>query len=417
MREPRTDDEVRAEGKLQLDRRGVLRAGLIGTGSMLGLARSGRSDPAKQSGRSFAETGGYGSPSKFERTMRIKGSGGTGLVGGSLTPLEKGFGIVTPSGLHYEVHHNGCPDIEPGTHELLIHGLSKQKRIFTLQDLMRFPSVTRFHFLECAGNTWSEFKKPSGKTVGATHGLTSCSEWTGVPLSSVLKEVGVRGDARWILAEGGDGAGLMRSIPIEKALDDAVLVYAQNGEMLRPEQGYPLRLLVPGYEGNMNVKWLRRLELGDKAWWTRSEVTEYADPMFDHKTGVFSFAMEVKSVITSPSAGMQLEDAGFREITGLAWSGLGCVAKVEVSTDGGGSWRQASLDGPLHPKCHTRFRLPWVWDGKRAVLQSRATDETGAVQPTLSTLHERQPSGPNHVNHIQSWQVGPDGTVSNVHHV
>ena len=281
---------------------------------------------------------------------------------------------------------------------------------------MRFPSVTRFYFLECAGNGWSEFDEPRGKTVQQTHGLTSCSEWTGVPLSLVLAEVGIKGSAKWVLAEGGDGAGLMRSIPLHKAMDDAMLAYAQNGERMRPEQGFPLRLLVPGYEGNMNVKWLRRLELGDRAWWTRSEVTEYADPMFGGKTGVFSFEMLAKSVITSPSGGMQLANRGFHEITGLAWSGLGKVARVEVSTDGGGSWADAALEGPVLSKCHTRFRLPWNWSGRETVLQSRVTDESGYVQPSLAALRRIQASGANHNNAIQSWRVGQDGKVENVHH-
>ncbi|MEM7469479.1 MAG: sulfite dehydrogenase [Pseudomonadota bacterium] len=399
-------------------RRYLLRNGIaMGAALSAGSAAGATLPPSRKPGRTFAETGGYGSRSLHDDAMRVKQTDGTNLYGGGYTPLDRGFGMITPSGLHYEVFHNGCPEIHPDDHELLIHGLVKSNKIFTMSDLMRLPSVTRFHFLECAGNGWNDFDKPNSPNVQMSHGLTSCSEWTGVPLSIVLKELGVKNSAKWILAEGGDGAGLMRSIPIEKALDDALLVYAQNGELIRPEQGYPLRLLVPGFEGNMNVKWLRRLELGDHAWWTRSEVSEYADPMFDNKTQVFSFEMLAKSVITTPSAGMQLNATGFHEISGLAWSGLGKVVRVEVSTDGGGTWSEAQIHGPILPKCHTRFRLPWTWTGVETVLQSRVTDDTGYVQPTLESLRKHQPTGVNHNNAIQSWKISQDGVVSNVHHV
>ncbi len=397
-------------------RRRFLKASIAGGATLLGgLAEGSTLDPSRRPGRSFAETGGYGQRSAFVKDTRLKLTA-NGLLGGGLTPLAEGFGVVTPSGLHYEVHHNGVPEIDPSRHRLLVHGGVREAKVFRVSELMRFPSVSRMHFLECAGNTWSEWDKPVGTDVQWTHGLTSCSEWTGVPLATVLRELGVRGDAKWVLAEGGDGAGLMRSIPIEKAMDDAILVYAQNGEALRPEQGFPLRLLVPGYEGNMNVKWLRRLELGDQPWWTHSEVTEYADPLPGGKTRVFSFEMRAKSVITHPSGGRTLAAPGFYEISGLAWSGLGAVRRVEVSTDGGGSWRRAQLQTPVLPKCHTRFRLPWAWDGGEAILQSRVTDETGYVQPTLAALHQVHASGSTHNNSIQSWRVTRSGEVSNVHH-
>ncbi len=371
-------------------------------------------DPSRAPGRTFSETGGYGVRSQFVDESRFELTR-NGLTGGSLTPLASGYGIVTPAGLHFEVYHNGCPTIDPSQHRLLVHGRVKFPKVFTVADLMRFPSVTRFHFLECAGNGWSEWEKPVGKDVQWTHGLTSCSEWTGVRLATLLRELGVRSDAKWVLAEGGDGAGLMRSIPIEKAMDDAILAYAQNGERLRSEQGFPLRLLVPGFEGNMNVKWLRRLELGDQPWWTHSEVTEYADPMPGGKTRVFSFEMRAKSVITTPSGGMRLDAPGFYEISGLAWSGLGKVHRVEISTDGGGRWQDAELQGPVLSKCHTRFRLPWNWNGGEAVLQSRVTDENGYVQPTLAALHKVHASGATHNNAIQSWKIAADGSVHNVH--
>ena len=386
-----------------------------GAGLLTAAANADTVAPHKQPGRTLTDMGDYGSRSPYVDDARLARADGTNLYGAGYTPLERGHGIVTPSGLHYEVFHNGCPDIHPDSHRLLVHGLVQNDRVFTLADLMRLPSVTRFCFLECAGNGWNDFDEPRSPTVQLSHGLTSCAEWTGVPLSIVLNELGVRGGARWLLAEGGDGAGLMRSFPLEKAMDDALLVYAQNGELLRPEQGFPLRLLLPGFEGNMNVKWLRRLELGDEAWWTRSEVTEYADPMFDGKTGVFSFEMLAKSVITRPSGGMSLEDKMFYEITGLAWSGRGRIKRVEVSVDAGRTWADAAIEGPVLSKAHTRFRFPWRWNGKVAVLQSRATDETGYVQPSLKALRQNQPSGGTHNNAIQSWRIENDGSVSNVH--
>ena len=400
-----------------LNRRRFLEAGLMSGTTLWAAASSADAvDPTRNPGKTFSETGAYGVRSPFDNGSRLALTR-NGLTGGSLTPLASGHGIVTPAGLHYEAHHNGCPTIDPNQHRLLIHGGVKSPKVFTVADLMRFPSITRFHFLECAGNGWSEWENPVGKDVQWTHGLTSCSEWTGVRLATLLRELGVRGNAKWVLAEGGDGAGLMRSFPIEKAMDDAILAYAQNGEPLRPEQGYPLRLLVPGFEGNMNVKWLCRLELGDQPWWTQSEVAEYADPMAGGKTRVFSFEMHAKSVITAPSGGMRLDAAGFYEITGLAWSGSGKVHRVEVSTDGGHRWQDAVLQRPLLSKCHTRFRLPWHWKGGEAVLQSRVTDDSGYVQPTLAALHEvHAANGGNHNNAIQSWRIARDGEVTNVHH-
>ncbi len=400
-----------------LTRRRFLQGGLTAGTTLWAVTSSADApDPTRVPGRTFSETGGYGVRSQFADESRLALTR-NGLTGGSLTPLASGHGIVTPAGLHYEAHHNGCPTIDPSQHRLLVHGGVNSPKTFTVADLMRFPSVTRFHFLECAGNGWSEWEKPVGKDVQWTHGLTSCSEWTGVRLATLLRELGIRSDAKWVLAEGGDGAGLMRSFPIEKAMDDAILAYAQNGEPLRPEQGFPLRLLVPGFEGNMNVKWLRRIELGDQPWWTQSEVAEYADPMLGGKTRVFSFEMHAKSVITTPSGGMRLDAPGFYEISGLAWSGLGKVHRVEVSTDGGGRWQDAVLQRPVLSKCHTRFSVPWKWKGEEAVLQSRVTDDSGYVQPTLAALHKvRAADGGNHNNAVQSWRIARDGEVGNVHH-
>jgi len=297
-----------------------------------------------------------------------------------------------------------------------MHGLVERPLVFTMDDLVRFPSVSRIHFLECSGNGSPEWKVPTGATVQFTHGLLACCEWTGVPLATLLEEAGVEPQARWILAEGADAAAMTRSIPMEKALDDALLVYAQNRERLRPEQGYPLRLFLPGFEGNMSVKWLRRLKVGDAPFETREETSKYTDLMPDGSARQFTFHMEAKSVITHPSGGQRLRGMGFHEISGLAWSGHGRVRRVDVSVDGGRTWQEARLEAPVLARALTRFRLPWRWDGGPAVLQSRAQDETGYVQPTLQQLVAvRGLRSHYHNNSIQSWKVSEGGEVRNVH--
>lgn len=365
----------------------------------------------------------YGSRSQFETAVRTRFKTATPLSSWTLTPLQDSIGIITPSGLHFERSHGGTAVIDPAKHMLYVHGMVKQSRKFTMADLRRFPSLSRIMFIECSGNGLTEWSKPTMKTVQGTHGLTSCSEWTGVPLATVLREAGLRTDAKWLLAEGGDASVMTRSIPMEKALKDCLVAYGQNGEALRPEQGYPLRLIVPGYEGNTHIKWLRRIEVSDTPFMTREETSKYTDLMPNGKAVQFSFEMDAKSVITSPSGEMQLDGPGFQEITGLAWSGRGAIKKVEVSTDGGATWETAALQGPILPICHTRFRLPWRWNGKAAILQSRCIDETGYMQPTLGQLIAARGgalNGPTgsvyHLNAIQSWQVANDGKVSNVHH-
>ena len=278
-----------------------------------------------------------------------------------------------------------------------------------------FRSVSKIHFLECSGNTADTRDAKAAWTPQDTHGLLSCSEWTGVPLSTLLAEAGAQKSARWILAEGADAAALTRSIPMEKAWDDAIVAYAQNGERLRPEQGYPLRLFLPGFEGNMSIKWLRRLKLGDQPFETRDETSKYTDLMPNGIARQFNFVMETKSVITRPAGGQQLRDPGFHEITGLAWSGRGRIRSVDVSTDGGTSWQTATLQEPVLPKCLTRFRLPWTWDGGPALLQSRAVDETGDVQPTKAALVGiRGVNSGYHFNAIQTWRIAQGGAVTNV---
>jgi sulfane dehydrogenase subunit SoxC len=361
----------------------------------------------------------YGVPSKFEaNVVRRERTGGspypTRQAAVSLTPLQDLHGVITPNGLHYERHHAGVPTIDPNEHRLVIHGMVERPMLFTMDDILRFPQVSRIHFLECSGNTQNWSKPAPELTVQDTHGLLSCCEWTGTWLKTVLGEVGVKPEAKWMLAEGADAAAMTRSIPIEKALDDAILAYAQNGERLRPEQGHPLRLFLPGYEGNTSVKWLRRLKFGDAPWQTREETSKYSWIMPDGSVRQFNFVMETKSVITSPSGGRKLDAHGFYEISGLAWSGRGKITRVEVSADGGASWADAALQEPILPKCLTRFRSPWRWSGAPAVLSSRATDESGAVQPTRETLlKERDARSYYHYNAIQSWKVAASGDVTN----
>ena len=361
----------------------------------------------------------YGLPSKFEadvvRRERSVGSPyPTRQAAVSLTPLQDLHGVITPNGLHYERHHAGVPVIDPAEHRLIVHGLVDKPMIFTMADIMRFPAVSRLHFLECSGNTQNWGKPDPRLTVQDTHGLLSCCEWTGVALKTVLGECGPKPEALWMLAEGADAAAMTRSIPIAKAFDDAMLAYAQNGERLRPEQGYPLRLLLPGYEGNTNVKWLRRLKFGVGPWDTREETSKYSWIMPDGTARQFNFVMEAKSVITMPSGGRRLPAPGFHEISGVAWSGRGKVVKVEVSADRGATWADATLQEPVLSKCLTRFRLPWRWSGGPAALSSRATDETGYVQPTRDDLLKtRDARSYYHYNAIQTWNVAEDGAVTN----
>jgi sulfane dehydrogenase subunit SoxC len=372
-------------------------------------------DPSKALGVPLPDES-YGLRSQFETSVRTRYKTSTPYSSWTFTPLQDSVGIVTASGLHFERSHAGTAIIDPTKHFLYVNGMVREPRKYSMKDVKRFPAVSRLLFIECSGNTLTEWVKPTLKTVQGTHGLTSTSDWTGVPLSTILREVGVQSNAKWLLAEGADGAAMTRSIPIEKAMKDCLLAYGQNGEAIRPEQGYPLRLVVPGYEGNMNVKWLRRLELADKPFMTREETSKYTDPRPNGKAVQFSFVMEAKSVITSPSGEMRLNDKGFHEISGLAWSGRGVIKRVDVSLDGGSTWRQAALDQPVLPLCHTRFRLPWQWDGRESILQSRCTDDTGYIQPTLDQLVAvRGFHSVYHHNGIQSWRIASDGSVSNAH--
>ena len=377
-------------------------------------------DPTKEPGRAVAADGGYGSRSQFESEVRWRYPTPNEITSWSMTPLDKMLGNLTASGLHFERHHGGIPTIDPAKHMLFVHGMVDTPKKFSVADLKRFPSVTRKHFIECSGNGLTEWNKPTLKTVQGTHGLLSTSEWTGVQFATIARELGLKDGSQWVLAEGADSAVMTRSIPMEKMLKDALIVYGQNGEALRPEQGYPLRLLLPGYEGNTHIKWLRRMEVSDKPFMTREETSKYTDLLANGKARQFSMEMEAKSVITFPSGEMKLPGSGFYNIQGLAWSGRGRVQSVDVSVNGGKTWYPAQLQSVPEPICTVRFSFPWIWDGKPAILQSRCTDETGYVQPTLKQLVAiRGSNGPfgsvYHLNAIQSWAVNETGDVSNVH--
>src|SRR5215470_12733425 len=395
-------------------KRGVMALGATAVGSAHAPSPA-SDDPSKVLGGPKRP---YGDRSRFERAVRglPQPPTKTDEWGPSVTPLGASMGIITPSALHFEVHRGGVADIDPKKHRLLIHGMVERPVILTVDEIKRLPSVSRIYFLECAGNTLSEWRAPTAPTVDWTHWMTSCSEWTGVPLSLLLREVGVRKGATWIIAEGADGTGNERSLPLAKAMNDILVAYGQNGEAIRPENGYPLRLIVPGWEGNVSVKWLRRLTATDRPYMTRIESVDHTGLMPDGKARRFMFVMEAKSVITFPSGGQQMAGPGSYEITGLAWSGHGRIRRVEVSTDAGKTWRDATLQQPVLPFAHTRFGLPWRWNGREAIVQSRCTDETGYVQPTLKELVKvRGVNSKFHLNAIQSWKVDADGSVTNVH--
>ena len=361
-----------------------------------------------------APVSGYGARSRFEKALRAIGNTRTPQATASFTPLADSYGTITPSSLHFERHHSGVPDLDAAGHTLTVHGLVERPLEFTIEDIRRLPSVTRVFFIECSGNTSSEWRGASAPDVQRTHGLTSCSEWTGVWLSTILRECGLRANASWLLAEGRDAARVARSIPVAKAMRDVLVVYAQNGEPLRPEQGYPLRLLAPGFEGVTNIKWLHRIKALDQPAMTRWETARYTDLLADGRARQFTLEMDAKSVITSPSPGRTLRAAGVYQVSGLAWSGRGTIAQVEITVDGGVTWTAAELMQPALPLAHTRFRWSWRWDGRDALIASRATDETGYVQPTLPELIKlRGLNSGYHNNAIQPWKVSASGAITN----
>ncbi len=360
-----------------------------------------------------------GTRSQFEKPHRTPSSPYAGILQNSSTDLSYQMGVITPSDLHYQRNHNGVPTIDPSTYQLLIHGMVDHPKVFTLDDLKRFPQVSKLHFMECSGDSSGHYSGlPSSATIVQTHGIYSNSEWIGVPLSILFREVGVQSGAKWFLAESYDGAAMTRSIPVDKGWEDAMIAYGQNGEPIRPEQGYPARLLLPGWEGNTNIKWIRRIKVSDHPFQTREETSKYTDPLpAVGKSRQFTMEWDAKSVITYPSGGMTVPSShGFLEISGLAWSGRGKVDKVEVSTDGGNTWGLATLQEPIYTKAGTRFRYPWVWDGREATILSRCTDEIGYIQPTRNQLLQARGVSIYHYNGIQAWKIGADGKVTNTYY-
>ena len=421
----------RDQGVKNPSRRALLRGGLAGGGAalMAGLT-AGKSlasgDPAITDIQDWnrylgdgVDAAPYGVPSEFEadvvrRNVAWLTADTTSSI--NFTPLHALDGIITPNGVCFERHHGGVAVVDPMQHRLMIHGLVEQPLVFTMQDLMRFPRQNHAYFLECAANSGMEWRGAQLNGCQFTHGMVHNVVYTGVPLRALLEEAGVKTEGKWLLAEGADASAMTRSIPLEKALDDCLVAFKMNGEALRPEQGYPVRLVVPGWEGNMWVKWLRRLEVGDKPWHQREETSKYTDLLANGKARRFTWVMDVKSVITSPSPQAPITHGkGRTVITGLAWSGNGTIKEVDVTIDGGRNWHKARIDGPSLSKSLHRFYYEFDWDGSDLFLQSRAIDELGNVQPTKDAL--RAARGENsiyHNNGIQTWYVRADGVTENV---
>ncbi|AFK62134.1 sulfite-dehydrogenase [Advenella kashmirensis WT001] len=414
-------------------RRSFIRKSLMAAGAALaggGVARAATQNPPDQmitEPRPWSTSLGnpvafhpYGQPSKYEVNLQRRQSPGLTAVpqaSVAFSPLQGMFGIITANGLHFERHHQGWVDVDPTEHRFMINGMVKNPKVYTMDDLMRLPSVSRMHFIECGANTAMEWGNVAVPTVQYTHGMLSCCEFTGVPLKYLLQDCGADfKNAQFILAEGNDGSSETRTISMARAMDDVIVAWGMNGEMLRPENGYPLRLVVPGVQGVSWVKWLRRIEVGDKPWNAKDETLGYVDHMPDGTLRQYTSIQECKSVITSPSGGQALLSKGFYNITGLAWSGRGKIKQVDISVDGGRNWKTATLNTPILDKCLTRFNFAWNWDGSPAILQSRAVDETGYVQPTKSQLVAvRGTRSIYHNNAIQSWKVAESGEVFNVH--
>jgi sulfane dehydrogenase subunit SoxC len=405
-------------------RRGFLKHGAAFAGVALGRVPSASgqtpaSSPSDTPQKKLKELIAYGERSRYVTSMRVPVAERMspdmfGLTFHVSTPLQDQFGIITPSSLFYVATHRGSyvPELDPSEHRLMIHGMVDRPLIFTMDELKRLPFVTRVHFIECAGNR----AQPRHTTVQETHGLTSCAEWTGVPLSLLLREAGVQSGASWIVAEGAEEVKGASSLPLAKVMDDGLVAYGMNGEPLRPQQGFPLRLIVPGFEGIHQIKYLRRIKVVDRYYMTYDD---YGHINADPKAAALALQIGPKSVITFPSGGQRLPGAGFYEISGLAWSGAGAIRKVEISTDGGQHWHDAELRSPAYPMAHTRFGFHWKWDGKECVLMSRCTDDVGTVQPTRAEVatYWNEPPEKSRVrgndNTVQPWKVASDGSVLN----
>lgn len=407
-------------------RRGLLKAALAGGAGMAAGRAAAGGDPAITEMQPWSQFLGdgvdvraYGHPSEHEAHVirrNVDWLTADPVSSVNFTPIHELDGIITPNGLCFERHHAGIAEIDPAQHRLMINGLVETPLVFTMADLMRFPRENRAYFLECAANTGMEWRGAQLNGCQYTHGMIHNVLYTGVSLRRILQEAGLRTNARWIMPEGADASAMTRSIPIEKALDDAMVAFKMNGEALRPEQGYPLRLVVPGWEGNMWVKWLRRIEVGDQPWHHREETSKYTDLLETGRARRFTWEMDAKSVITNPSPQAPItHGAGPTVLSGIAWSGRGTIPRVDVSLDGGRNWHKARIDGPSLPKSMHRFYLEYDWDGTPLLLQSRAHDSTGYVQPTKDEL--RAVRGANsiyHMNGIQTWHVTERGEVENV---
>ena len=407
-------------------RRDFLKAGIgLGGAVAAGKAFAAEADPAiteVQDWNRYLGAGTdatpYGMPSEHEaevvrRNVRWLTASTESSV--NFTPLHALDGIITPNGLCFERHHAGVAEVDPAQHRLMINGLVERPLVFTVDDLKRFPRENRIYFLECAANSGMEWRGAQLNGCQFTHGMVHCVQYTGVPLKRILDEAGLKTSAKWIMPEGADAAGMNRSVPLEKAIDDCLVAFKMNGEALRPEQGYPLRLVVPGWEGNMWVKWLRRIEVGDMPWHTREETSKYTDLMDDGRSRRFTWVMDAKSVITSPSPQAPMIHKGHNVLTGVAWSGRGTIEKVDITLDGGKNWQAARIDGLSLPRALHRFYYEFTWNGEPLLMQSRAVDSSGYVQPTKDEL--RAVRGLNsiyHNNGIQTWHVTSSGEVENV---
>lgn len=420
-----TEPLEKAAGNGLLSRRHLLGLGLGGAGLALSAPLAGAEAAPRIEIPDWSRVPGPGASAYGRRSPhaghieRMPGAPDPIYPGGgaSRTPLQHLEGTITPNSLHFERHHAGVPAIDPDGHALVINGLVRRPLSFRYEDLLRYPMVSRIHFLECSGNSGALLRGAGADgTAQSLHGLVSCAEWTGVPLSALLDEAGPLPEARWVAAVGADAASMGRSVPLDKAMDDVLVALYQNGEPVRPEQGYPMRLFCPGWEGNISVKWLTQLKLTRRPAQFRDETSKYTDTLPDRSSLQFTFPMGVKSVITSPSGGMRLNRPGIYRVAGIAWSGGGAVRGVEVSADGGRSWAEALLDSRPADKALTRFGIPWRWEGGEAVLQSRATDARGEVQPTRdAVLAERGAINFYHNHCIQSWGVDRRGDIRNVY--
>jgi sulfane dehydrogenase subunit SoxC len=434
MRKSRASSVEQVAGNGLLHRRAMLGRGL----AFAGAVAVGAGPPTGAAAEALIEapwsleTGDavppYQAPSKFAKNIvrTLSNPDFEPRTSQSRTPHQLLDGMITPNGVFFTIIHDGVPNIDPSKHELLIHGLVKQPLVFSYETLLRYPMTSRIAFIECGGNSAGLFSPaPLQADVQALHGLTSCAEWTGVKLSTLLDETGIDPKAKWFIGEGGDAAHVMRSVPLAKALDDAIIALYQNGEPLMPGNGYPMRLLLPGYEGNMNIKYLRRIKLLSEAAFSYWESQVYTEPLPSGKAYQFYFVNEVKSFITKPTHGDTLRQPGLYEISGIAYSGKGRISKVLVSADGGQSWGEAARQQPVLSMAFTRFRMPWQWNGGPATLQSRAWDEDGNAQPTRAQFVAARgelPSVPpllafenHHFNAITSWAIDQKGQVTHAY--